>query len=613
MAADNNQPVGLDLHWAELQPVVTAQVSKAASLSGPPAKASAGKPEWEDLDPEQKLIPQAAVASSKASSFAKSSSTAPSAIVSWPELEGPPAKASSELAVIPKGLAAIPKAGPKANGAGIDVDSMINDSALKYLQDATQFNNSVVDMGNLKIVKPPPNAHDPNFGLHVPPIMPAAMPMPMPSQQSKVPTDPKGALIHLCQKMCRRPITKQDVVYTMAKQGYKWEVIVQMNCLQGLEFRAEVLNPHDRKTAEKQVAEVALKALSQPPPGENSDPLVVPPPGQVAAPPPSEPWAVPPPSFAQVDISQAPLAGVDPGANPGPNVKAALKEALDMIVRRPLTKDSTFYQMARAKGGYQATLFLPCLPGAWGQQGWESHTCRTKKDAELSAAGIALASVMADPQFSAVLAAPKTTWSHWKGCGKGGMRIQQQKLTGTAPKTGLRVALEGDENQNHVWHVDISPATTLQSVRALIQTSRFSGLPDDYMFVNAGIPIPTDGECNILARDFLPCITITCTDLKGFGTRRARRREESPQKALADTPRSPPRSAPPKARSRSRRREEPPPRREEPRREEPRRREREPEPPRRGRSASRDRRRYEAPPSKSHRETKRSRSRRRRP
>lgn len=358
--------------------------------------------------------------------------------------------------------------------------------------------------------------------------------------------DPKGALNHLCQKLCKRPITKQDVVYALACLSGRWEARVTLNCLRGLEFKTEIRPPPDRKVAERAVASAALEALSAPMPlgapsltSIGKPPLApVLPPGPVARPPPRPPGrqcepVLPPPTIIP---NEASVSALPEGI--GPNPKTALNEALGKIVKGVLTKDSTVYSTETVLGGFLATLSLPCLPGGWAQLGWPSQICAKKKDAESSAAATALAAILQDPQFAAMMFTPRnaTSSGSWKnGGGKGGIRQQQSRLTSAAPKTQLRISLEGEGEvleKPPLMSVEISPSTTLQSVRALIGSTRIPGLPNnDYLFVSHGVPVPSDQESALVARDFLPGITVTSADLRGVARRRRPHRPPSPPPA----------------------------------------------------------------------------------
>mmetsp|Transcript_74700 Transcript_74700/g.189626 ORF Transcript_74700/g.189626 Transcript_74700/m.189626 type:complete len:540 (-) Transcript_74700:80-1699(-) len=382
--------------------------------------------------------------------------------------------------------------------------------------------------------------------------------------------EPKGRLSHLCQKLCRRPITKTDVVYAAYPVGRGlWQGSVVLNCIQGMEFGSKLPPSPDRKIAEKVAAMAALAAimphsefataLASPTPasafaalaapafaastddahlsafmlGMAKSSMAEPPAGLQAGALPKAGGMAPPVAAglaagfaAGPGIALEPSPGSDASEAAGQNPKQALNESLGRIVKVPLNKDSSLYATMTVPGGYQATLRLPCLPGAWCQQVWASKITIKKKDAETSAAAAALASILSEPTFFAVLSAPKQPPSTWqaRAGGKGGIRAQQARLTSQAPKTSLRIAMEGEKpGDRPSWTVDISHSTTMSSVRAMIGTSRvFHGLPSEYLFSSDGMPIPRDQESSVPAAHFLPCATIMTEELRGIGRKRSR-------------------------------------------------------------------------------------------
>merc|ERR1712187_22814 len=104
--------------------------------------------------------------------------------------------------------------------------------------------------------------------------------------------------------------------------------------------------------------------------------------------------------------------------------------------------------------------------------GWYGELAYDRKQAEANVAGAALAEIMADPEMNYIVTQVTGT-SSWKGgAGKGGMYQQATKLTSAAPKTYLCIGLdEGGATCKEIGSVEIGPATTLSSVRVLINQS----------------------------------------------------------------------------------------------------------------------------------------------
>lgn len=332
--------------------------------------------------------------------------------------------------------------------------------------------------------------------------------------------DPKRALNELCQKACRRPISKQDVVYTGAPRGRgAWQVNLSVNCLGGQEFRGEIC--YDRRDAEKSAAEQALHFYAKDP---ATRPILLSCSGAgtaavaVAAGGPAAASAAVPPLLRGQALAPSAVPPLDKGSLPeelaGQNYKLALNTVLGRLMKSSLQRDSAVYQVVAVRGGFQVALRLPCLPGEWGHQAWVGQVCPKRKDAEASAAGAALSAILMDPELGTRfrMSRPSSKWIP----GKGGIRAQQEKLTGVAPKVYLAVACDG----RNLGSVEVSPGTSLASVRVLIRDRRMGGVPADYLFLNDSIPIPKDTEGVQLARDYLPQITIVNEDLRGSARRR---------------------------------------------------------------------------------------------
>merc|ERR1719476_1036049 len=65
--------------------------------------------------------------------------------------------------------------------------------------------------------------------------------------------------------------------------------------------------------------------------------------------------------------------------------KVHLHDALMKILRRPMQKGEAIYEAKECTGGFQATVRLVSLPGAWAGRTWAGEVCSTKQKAEQSA------------------------------------------------------------------------------------------------------------------------------------------------------------------------------------------------------------------------------------
>lgn len=265
--------------------------------------------------------------------------------------------------------------------------------------------------------------------------------------------DPKTGLNQFCQRYCSRPVTKNDILYKTTKFGNsQFQAVVTLSCLEGQEYAGELSS--SRKSAEKSAAQQALQAYSAISstllqaaavhkkcriPG----PLGVPQPFMFnLSNLPSLETAVP--GVPGVGVGAAYQAAVkeglvpgepEPGAsgeNPALTDKAKLNAACMKIVRRALRKGETLYETRQVGvgvqvGGFQSTLRLMCLPEVWASRSFLGQVHANKRGAEQSAAGTALAAIMADPELGALVTkeptpAPSAAGSKSKGKGGAGGR-----------------------------------------------------------------------------------------------------------------------------------------------------------------------------------------------
>mmetsp|Transcript_20849 Transcript_20849/g.58507 ORF Transcript_20849/g.58507 Transcript_20849/m.58507 type:complete len:378 (+) Transcript_20849:184-1317(+) len=273
--------------------------------------------------------------------------------------------------------------------------------------------------------------------------------------------DPKTGLNQFCQRYCSRPVTKNDILYKTTKFGNsQFQAVVTLSCLEGQEYAGELSS--SRKSAEKSAAQQALQAYSAISstllqasavhkkcrvPG----PLGVPQPfmfnlGNLPNLEPAVPGVpgVGAGGAAEHAAAKQGAEGGEPepgasGENPALTDKAKLNAACMKIVRRALRKGETLYEtrqvgISKSFSGYQSTVRLMCLPEIWANQMFPGQVCANKQGAEQSAAGVALAAIMADPELSAqitkVNTAPAQPKANKKSKGKGGGAEQAWRWKG---------------------------------------------------------------------------------------------------------------------------------------------------------------------------------------
>ncbi|CAE8610197.1 unnamed protein product, partial [Polarella glacialis] len=218
--------------------------------------------------------------------------------------------------------------------------------------------------------------------------------------------DAKTRLNQFCQRFCVRPVTKMDIVYSTTKFGNnQYQAIVKLNCMEGQEYAGELsANP---KEAEKSAAQQAMQAystvLSQLPPlraGQKKKKPAASADGAVKKP-------------------------IPEGENPAMTDKVKLNALCMKIAKRALQKGETLYEtrqmgIGKAPTGYQTTVRLVCLPGEWANKMFAGQVCQNKQSAEQSAAGIALAAMLLDPELAEAAAkAPEKKKAERPEGGKG--------------------------------------------------------------------------------------------------------------------------------------------------------------------------------------------------
>eukprot|EP00929_Paragymnodinium_shiwhaense_P054027 TRINITY_DN27081_c0_g1_i1.p1 TRINITY_DN27081_c0_g1~~TRINITY_DN27081_c0_g1_i1.p1 ORF type:complete len:337 (+),score=99.45 TRINITY_DN27081_c0_g1_i1:96-1106(+) len=209
--------------------------------------------------------------------------------------------------------------------------------------------------------------------------------------------DPKTKLNTFCQKFTGRMIAKGDVAYTCGKvQGTNsFQGTVQLMCIEGQPVFAGELKI-DKKDAEQDAARQALlafddeiqKIIANPQAGgkkKNNNKRAA------SAAPPGEPGAQVP----KIEQVQTP--------------KMELNMVLMRLTKRTLTKNDSNFETGRSPYGspqsplFSCNLTLPCLPEPWCSKVWSGNPTSNQKDAEHSAASVALEEIKGDPEFAEML------------------------------------------------------------------------------------------------------------------------------------------------------------------------------------------------------------------
>eukprot|EP00930_Biecheleria_cincta_P009199 TRINITY_DN110897_c0_g1_i1.p1 TRINITY_DN110897_c0_g1~~TRINITY_DN110897_c0_g1_i1.p1 ORF type:complete len:348 (-),score=76.43 TRINITY_DN110897_c0_g1_i1:4-1047(-) len=269
--------------------------------------------------------------------------------------------------------------------------------------------------------------------------LPGAMPFPSnlagpkaaPKPPAAAPMDPdaKTKLNQFCQRYCQRPVTKNDVLYSITRfNKNECQAVVKLNCMEGQEFAGELCE--NAKDAEKSAALQAMAAYAA---IMQSLPLVKP-----AA------------KKKQSAVDGGAAGKTDAqGENPAVTNKVKLNALCMKIIKRPLQKGETVYDTAEVGLGksspsaFQTTVRFPCLPGEWATKAFVGKVSEQKQAAEQDAAGIALAAMVADPVLTEVANAkpPKKEtsgegkgkgWNKWKKWwGGGGPDLPREVVTAT--------------------------------------------------------------------------------------------------------------------------------------------------------------------------------------
>lgn len=252
------------------------------------------------------------------------------------------------------------------------------------------------------------------------------------------------AVNQFCQRYCSRPITRDDIVYSLTKFGSQYQCTVKLNCIESMEFAGELCsNQKDAKTsAAQQVMShfmdtmETMSACSRNTASNKKSKKRA---SSSASVMPDEPDL----KLARIDSpTTLAISNVEPAPG-GTSWKAELNMVFSKIVRRVTGKGEILYITNQVQGGFQTTVRIPGLPDHWGQEVWAGEVCGKKADAEQSVAKVALDHIKEDRMLMALYAQPPkpNTW-----LANGGLQRQRERERakaegrGSAPTSSAPVA-----------------------------------------------------------------------------------------------------------------------------------------------------------------------------
>mmetsp|Transcript_39887 Transcript_39887/g.70164 ORF Transcript_39887/g.70164 Transcript_39887/m.70164 type:complete len:560 (+) Transcript_39887:28-1707(+) len=212
--------------------------------------------------------------------------------------------------------------------------------------------------------------------------------------------DPKSKLNVFLQRVCRRPVTKEEIKYQVEPVvgGGFQATLTLTGCVEEVQvFEGGV--GRTEKEAEKLVAQQAVNAYA----------------AEIEAIPVGKKQKRPADDLGSGNAGE-PSAKRPREVGPGAvrkTEKTELNTACMKIIRRPLTKGEIVFQTVevalegmRGSSSYQSTVSVPFLQDGEGNHTWTGEAYATKQEAEHSAAGIALAAILAVPEYMEIHNAP---------------------------------------------------------------------------------------------------------------------------------------------------------------------------------------------------------------
>jgi len=248
------------------------------------------------------------------------------------------------------------------------------------------------------------------------------------------------AVNQFCQRFSGKVLSKDDVVFTVAKLPDGHQCTLKLDCLSGVEFAGEVCsNAKDARTsAAQQVLEMyAAEIASMPATGGGGTKNKKKRPASASV---GAPAAEPAAKAARVGWAAEGITAT--ALPPNQSNKGDLNMTYSKIIRRSTVKNEVLFNTSPVVGGFQSQVQLPGLPPPWNNEVWAGEVHGKKGDAEQSVAGVALNMIRSDPALMAAFSKPPkpNQWLlnggmdrlHGKGKGKG-----KDGKDGPSPQAGM--------------------------------------------------------------------------------------------------------------------------------------------------------------------------------
>mmetsp|Transcript_33646 Transcript_33646/g.96616 ORF Transcript_33646/g.96616 Transcript_33646/m.96616 type:complete len:495 (-) Transcript_33646:125-1609(-) len=191
-------------------------------------------------------------------------------------------------------------------------------------------------------------------------------------------SDHKMNLVNIAQRMVRRQMQPEDIIYQTMQFGQQFQATVTLVCVGGDTYAGEPA--FTNAEAEQNAAEVAVGACAE----------------ELAKMQSAEENG----SMKRKEMATAP-SGL-PGEKPRGSRRNSwiLQQMLMRLLRRPIRPDDVAAQTIQTALGWQSTLAVPGLPEPWQTMAWAGEVAASPKEAEEHAAKHAVDAVRADPLLS---------------------------------------------------------------------------------------------------------------------------------------------------------------------------------------------------------------------
>lgn len=182
----------------------------------------------------------------------------------------------------------------------------------------------------------------------------------------------KTCLNTYVQRVVRRPLLKDDIVYTLVPLAGHYQVVVELACFDGVTFAGEVCDNY--KEAFQSCAQKAFTFYEE----RYSNPC----------------------RRGREGLSSDVLDyEAISSANPSLTPKVLLNTLCTRLAKRFLSRGETVYTVTQIDGGLRASVRSRALPGKWRSVQWLGSVCSSKREAEHSAASAALESLRKSRMF----------------------------------------------------------------------------------------------------------------------------------------------------------------------------------------------------------------------